>query len=136
MDAVAALNDAGIPCGVMLAPILPGITDDPRKMRDVVNAAVDAGATHISPILLHLRPTVREEYMAWLGESYPGLVTRYERMYARSAYGPKEDRNAIARTVGKLIAAAGGIKPRAHIAARFTHASAKAPPKPKQLRLL
>src|SRR5205823_3278767 len=59
MEAVEALNDAGIPCGVMVAPILPGITDDRDKLREVVSAAVDAGATHVSPIMLHLRPVVK-----------------------------------------------------------------------------
>jgi len=137
MDAVAALNDAGIPCGVMLAPILPGISDDPAKMKTVVDAAVTAGATHITPILLHLRPVVREEYMAWLGDRYPGLVNRYDRMYARSPYGPKEERTRLGRTASTLIAAAGGITPRAHIAARFSHARApKEPAKPKQLTLI
>ena len=137
MDAVAALNDAGIPCGVMLAPILPGITDAPEKMRAVVDAAIAAGATHISPILLHLRPVVREEYMGWLQASYPALITRYEQMYARSAYGPKEDRNALGKTVGKLIVAAGGIKPRAHIAARFARERhTREAAKPKQLTLI
>ena len=137
MDAVAALNDAGIPCGVMLAPILPGITDAPEKMRAVVEAAIAAGATHVTPILLHLRPVVREEYMGWLQATHPTLVTRYEHMYARSAYGPKEDRNALGRTVGKLIAAAGGIKPRARIAARFAREQhTREPAKPKQLTLI
>ena len=137
MDAVAALNDAGIPCGVMLAPILPGITDAPEKMRAVVEAAIAAGATHVTPILLHLRPVVREEYMGWLQATYPTLGTRYEHMYARSAYGPKEDRNALGRTVGKLVAAAGGIKPRAGIAARFARKQrTKEPAKPKQLTLI
>ena len=137
MEAVAALNDAGIPCGVMLAPILPGITDAPEKMRAVVEAAIAAGATHVTPILLHLRPVVREEYMGWLQATHPTLVTRYEHMYARSAYGPKEDRNALGRTVGKLIAAAGGIKPRAGIAARFARQRrTKEPAKPKQLTLI
>ena len=137
MDAVAALNDAGIPCGVMLAPILPGITDAPEKMRAVVEAAIAAGATHVTPILLHLRPVVREEYMGWLQATHPTLVTRYEHMYARSAYGPKEDRNALGRTVGKLVAAAGGIKPRARIAARFARQRrTKEPAKPKQLTLI
>ncbi|TMK84095.1 MAG: radical SAM protein [Actinobacteria bacterium] len=137
MDAVAALNDAGIPCGVMLAPILPGITDAPEKMRAVVEAAIAAGATHVTPILLHLRPVIREEYMGWLQATHPTLVTRYEHMYARSAYGPKEDRNALGRTVGKLVAAAGGIKPRAGIAARFARKQrTKEPAKPKQLTLI
>jgi len=137
MEAVAALNDAGIPCGVMLAPILPGITDAPEKMRAVVEAAIAAGATHVTPILLHLRPVVREEYMGWLQATHPTLVTRYEHMYARSAYGPKEDRNALGRTVGKLIGAAGGIKPRARIEARFAREQrTKEPAKPKQLTLI
>ena len=48
IDAVRALNEAGIPCGVLMAPILPGITDDPRQLREVVAAAIDAGATHVS----------------------------------------------------------------------------------------
>jgi len=138
MEAVAALNDAGIPCGVLVAPILPGITDDPKKIRDVIRSAIDAGATHISPILLHLRPTVREEYMGWLRENYPDLVPRYDEMYARSAYGPKEARNALGRTVGRIVSAAGGIKPRAHIAARFSreHPETKRTRQPKQLKLI
>ena len=56
MAAVAELNRAGIPCGVLMAPVLPGITDHPRMLREVVAAALDAGATQI---LLHLRPGVR-----------------------------------------------------------------------------
>jgi DNA repair photolyase len=138
MEAVAALNDAGIPCGVLVAPILPGITDDPRKIRDVVRAAIDAGATHVSPILLHLRPTVREEYMGWLAENYPDLVPHYEAMYAHSPYGPKEERNSLSRRVHTIIRSAGGIRPRAHIAARFSreHAEPKKAGQPKQLRLI
>jgi DNA repair photolyase len=138
IEAVAALNDAGIPCGVMLAPILPGITDDPKKIKDVVRAAIDAGATHISPILLHLRPTVREEYMGWLQENYPDLVPRYEQMYALSAYGPKENRSALGQTVGKLLTAAGGIEPRARITAGFSRKKARQQEsrKPKQLKLI
>jgi DNA repair photolyase len=136
MDAVAALNDAGIPCGVMLAPILPGITDHTDKMRTVVDAAVDAGATHITPILLHLRPVVREEYIAWLSETYPGLVGRYEEMYAGSPYGPKQDRRALGSAVSKLIAAAGGIRPRPHIAKRWTREEPKRSEQPEQLRLV
>jgi DNA repair photolyase len=110
IEAVARLNDAGIPCGVMLAPILPGITDRPDQLMDAVKAAVDAGATFITPIFLHLRPVVREEYMAWLGAEHPGLVRTYEEMYADGAYGPKADRNALQQRVRGLVAAAGGLR--------------------------
>ena len=119
MDAVAALNDAGIPCGVMLAPIMPGITDDPTKMREVVRAAIDAGATHISPILLHLRPVVRENFMDWLASTYPHLVTRYDAMYGRSPYASPADRKKNSTNVTGLVHAEGGIKPRPGVAARF-----------------
>ena len=110
IEAVARLNDAGIPCGVMLAPILPGITDRPDQLMEAVKAAVDAGATFVTPIFLHLRPVVREEYMAWLGAEYPGLVRTYEQMYAEGAYGPKADRNALQQRVRGLVAAAGGLR--------------------------
>jgi len=117
METVAALNEAGIPTGVLMAPILPGITDDPRKLRDVVKAAIDAGATHVSPILLHLRPGVREEFMPWLAEHYPDLVDRYEAMYARP-YAPSADRKSLGRTVDGIVRALGGMQLR-NTAPRF-----------------
>ena len=103
LEAVAKLNDAGIPCGVMLAPILPGITDDPAKMREVITAALDAGATHVSPILLHLRPGVKDVYMSWLEENYPDLVPRYMSMYDNKAYASKSDQAALSDKVHEII---------------------------------
>lgn len=110
MEAVAALNAAGIPCGVMVAPVLPGITDDPGEIRRVVEAAVEAGATFVSPILLHLRPGVREEYMAWLTEHYPDLVPRYEQLYARSSYVGGVERKRLGAVVSGAVRAAGGVR--------------------------
>jgi DNA repair photolyase len=110
MEAVAALNEAGIPCGILMAPILPGISDRPDQLRAVVVAAIEAGATHVSPILLHLRPGVREEFMPWLAETYPDLVPRYEQMY-RTPYGPPGDRNALGDSVGDLVRELGGTRP-------------------------
>jgi DNA repair photolyase len=141
IEAVRALNEAGIPCGVMVAPILPGITDDPAKLRAVVSAAVDAGATHISPILLHLRPVVREEYMRWLSDAYPGLVGTYEQMYARSPYGPAPERKAASRAVRDAVRAAGGLRLTPAAAKRWrrmreTEAPKREAPQPKQLKLL
>ena len=139
MDAVAALNDAGVPCGVMLAPILPGITDDRAKIREVVRAAIDAGATHVSPILLHLRPKVREEFMAWLADTYPELVARYERMYRSSPYASPGDRKEASRIVRAALRDAGGVKPRPGVAARFHRGLEHPRPRgvgTKQMRLL
>lgn len=123
VEAVAKLNEAGIPCGVMVAPILPGISDRPDQLMDAVKAAVDAGATFVTPIFLHLRPVVREEYMAWLAREFPGLVRRYEEMYAENPYGPKADRKALQQRVRGLVTAAGGLrlKPAAQRNRRWTN---------------
>jgi DNA repair photolyase len=137
MDAVRKLNENGIPCGVMLAPVLPGISDRPDQLMDVVKAAVDAGATHISPILLHLRPVVREEYMAWLRESYPDLIGTYEELYADSAYGPKEMRRGLGRRVAGLVQAAGGLRSERNLPKRFNRSEKPETRAPsKQLQLL
>ena len=121
LEAVAALNQAGIPCGVLIAPILPGITDAPEQLRAVVEGCIEAGATHASPILLHLRPGVREEYMPWLSEHYPDLVSRYESMYAaRSGYAAKADQRELGDRVRDIVRESGGFKPPpAALAARF-----------------
>lgn len=144
MEAVAELNEAGVACGVMVAPLLPGITDDPEGIREVVEAAIAAGATHVSPIHLHLRPGVREEYMRWLAATYPDLVPRYEEMYRASPYASPADRKATGRAVTAAVHAAGGLKPRPGIAPRFrrgsdrsaNHPSGKRLPPPRQLSLL
>jgi DNA repair photolyase len=120
LEVVARLNEAGIPCGVMVAPILPGITDRPEQLRDVVESAIAAGATHVSPILLHLRPGVKEEYLAWLEEHFPDLLPRYRSMYAGRAYAAKDDQRAATSAVSDLVARAGGLQPRPEVAERFT----------------
>lgn len=89
IEAVRRLNEAGVPCGVLMAPVLPGISDSEGQMRATMQACLEAGATHVSPLLLHLRPKVKEVYMEWLAREYPDLVPTYESMY-RSAYGSKE----------------------------------------------
>jgi DNA repair photolyase len=134
IEAVAALNAAGIPCGILMAPILPGITDRPEQLREVVKAAIDAGATHVSPILLHLRPGVREEFMPWLAENYPDLVPRYEQMYVKP-YGPAADRNALGREIGGIVRALGGTRPSERPPRRRRPGPAKGPA-PEQLRLV
>jgi DNA repair photolyase len=105
--AVARLNEAGIPCGVLMAPILPDITDRPAMLREVVAAALDAGATHVSPILLHLRPGVRDVFMEWLRDQHPDLVEAYERRYPR-AYAPAAERRELGARVSSIVRSLGG----------------------------
>jgi DNA repair photolyase len=80
---------------VLVAPILPGISDHPDQLKAVVDAVADAGATHISGIALHLRPGVKEEFMPWLEREHPDLVDSYRRMYGRGSNAPKQVRETI-----------------------------------------
>jgi DNA repair photolyase len=139
IEAVATLNAAGVPCGVLLAPILPGITDRPGKLREVVAASIDAGATHVTPILLHLRPGVRDEFMPWLEATYPDLVPRYHELYSR-AYAPVATRRELGRRVASIVRSMGGVRP-ADAVSRFRgEAWEPARPEPRdeptQLRLV
>ena len=84
LSTVAKLNAAGIPTGVMLAPIMPDLNDDPEQLAALVDAAAEAGAVHITPIVLHLRPKVREVFWPWLSERHSELVDRYAALYRGS----------------------------------------------------
>jgi DNA repair photolyase len=101
MAAVKRLVEAGVPCGILMAPVLPGISDRPEQLQAVVRAAADAGAGHVTPITLHLRRGVKEEFMPWLEREYPELVGDYRRMY-RGANAPK----AVAEAIGEHVRAA------------------------------
>jgi DNA repair photolyase len=103
LDAVRRLNQAGIPCGVLMAPILPGITDAPDLLRRTAAAAMEAGATHVYPILLHLRPRVKEEFMGWLEREHPGMVDRYQRMYEGRAYAARADQAALSDKMNAIL---------------------------------
>jgi DNA repair photolyase len=96
--AVRTLREAGIECGVLVAPILPGISDHPEQLKAVVGAVAEAGATHISGLTLHLRPGVKDVFMPWLEQHHPELVTRYQRMY-RGSNAPKHVRAEISGRV-------------------------------------
>jgi DNA repair photolyase len=139
VEAVHALTEAGIPTGVLMAPVLPGLSDRPEQLRAVVEACLDAGATHVSPIMLHLRPGVREEFLPWLEQHHPDLVPRYLAMY-RQAYGPKADRHALGARVAALVRAAGGPRsPRApaeRFGRRGEHVERSGSTKAEQLQLL
>jgi DNA repair photolyase len=101
LEVVRMLNEAGIPCGVLRAPILPGISDSPEQLEATVKAAAAAGATHITPITLHLRPGVKEEFLPWLADHHPELVKPYAAIY-RGSYAPKDVTEPIGRAVGEL----------------------------------
>jgi DNA repair photolyase len=96
LDAVGKLNAAGIPTGILVAPLMPGINDDPAQVDEILRAAEEAGATSVGGIGLHLRGEVRDVFMGWLRDARPDLVPRYEELYARGAYAPKAERERLA----------------------------------------
>jgi len=107
VEAVARLNAAGIPTGVLIAPVLPGISDDPAQLAEVAEACVDAGAVSVSPILLHLRPGVREVFMPWLEGYRPDLVERYRELYP-SSYASPGARARLAHQIDDIVDRVGG----------------------------
>ncbi len=99
LEAVAELNRAGIPTGVLIAPLMPGINDAPHQIEPLLERAAEAGATSIGGMALHLRGEVRDVFMGWLHAQRPDLVERYEQLYARGAYAPREERERLAGLV-------------------------------------
>lgn len=96
LEAVAELNRAGIPTGVLIAPLMPGINDAPEQVQPLLQAAIDAGAVSIGGIALHLRSGVKEVFMKWLRSARPELVPRYEALYGCRAYAPPTERKRLA----------------------------------------
>ncbi len=101
LEAVAAFNEAGIPSGVLIAPLMPGINDSPELVEQIVSLAEQAGATFVNGIALHLRPGVKEVFMSWLSAARPDLVPKYEELYQDRAYAP----NAERKRIGSLVRA-------------------------------
>ncbi|GAA3845560.1 Rv2578c family radical SAM protein [Sphaerisporangium flaviroseum] len=107
LEVCATLTEHGLGCGVLMAPILPYLTDSPKALERTVRRIAEAGATHIVPIVLHLRPGAREWFLGWLGREHPRLVPRYLEMYGRGAYAPKAYQARIARQVNELAVQSG-----------------------------
>jgi DNA repair photolyase len=99
LEAVAELNRAGISTGILIAPLMPGINDAPEQVEPLLAAAMDAGASSIGGIALHLRSGVKDVFMEWLRSARPDLVGRYEELYRRGAYAPSQERKRLAAMV-------------------------------------
>ena len=97
VEAVRRLNEAGIPTGVLVAPIIPGWSDRPEQLEEVARACIDAGATSITPIALHLRPGVKEHFLAFLEGCRPALAAELRARYGQRSYLPPHEQDAITR---------------------------------------
>jgi DNA repair photolyase len=102
LEACATLNDSGLRCGVLMGPIVPFLSDSPAQLDAAVRQIGAAGATHVMPIVLHLRPGAREWFLGWLREAHPDLVPRYAELYGRGAYARKDYQARIGAQVREL----------------------------------
>jgi DNA repair photolyase len=99
LEAVAELNRAGVPTGILIAPLMPGINDSPEQVERILELAGEAGATGAAGLHLHLRGEVKGIFLDWLRTYRPDLVARYEELYARGAYAPQAERRRMADLV-------------------------------------
>jgi DNA repair photolyase len=99
LDAVAELRRRGIDSGVLIAPLMPGINDDPDQVRPIVERAHKAGATFLGGVALHLRDEVKDVFFAWLQAKRPDLLPNYEELYGDRAYMRPADRQQTTRAV-------------------------------------
>jgi len=99
LEAVAELVRAGIPAGVLIAPLMPGVNDAPEQVEPILELAGEAGARSVGGVALHLRGEVRAIWFDWLRQYRPDLVPRYEELYARGAYAARAERQRLARLV-------------------------------------
>jgi DNA repair photolyase len=102
LKAVRKLVDAGIKAGVGMAPILPGISDRPEQLAEVVKAAREAGATGVWTNLLFLRPGTREHFLEHLVQDWPELVPHYEELYRGRAYLGSAESKPVRKQVSAL----------------------------------
>jgi DNA repair photolyase len=145
LRALERLREAGIDAGVGMAPILPGISDKPELMADVVKAARDAGATNVWTNLLYLRPGTREHFLEHLARDWPELVPTYQRLYDGRAYLGKADVEPVRREVAELtqrfalrtpgVPARAPVEPRPPRGTAIVHAGRRKPASAAQLEL-
>jgi DNA repair photolyase len=127
LRALRVLVEHGVRASVGMAPLLPGLSDGPEQLREVVVAAREAGACGIWANVLYLKPGTREHFLRCLERDWPELLPEYERLYAQRAYLPRSETTA-ARSEVQRLAALHGVRDRRPARART--------PRPEQLSLL
>ncbi|MEU4526499.1 intein-containing Rv2578c family radical SAM protein [Amycolatopsis sp. NPDC024027] len=103
LELVRKAREAGLPCSVLVAPVLPWLTDSEEALDALFAQLADVGATSVTAFALHLRPGAREWFGRWLAGSHPELVPRYRELYARGSYVRKAYREGLAERVGPLL---------------------------------
>ena len=138
IEALRRLTAMGIRCGVLIAPVLPGLSDSEDQLRSVAEACAEAGAVSIHAVALHLRGTVRAHYFDWLKEARPDLVRLHRGRFQRGAYQEDAERERVEGIV-RAVALRSGVTGRDRYRAATVVPGAPGPAAPResqQLRLL
>ena len=101
---IRAIADAGLNCHVMVAPVLPLLTDSAEHLDGLLGEIAAAGARSATVFGLHLRGSTRGWFMAWLARSHPELVAPYRELYGRGAYLPQSYRDVLRERAAPLVA--------------------------------
>ncbi|MEA2387094.1 MAG: hypothetical protein QOJ22_1268, partial [Thermoleophilaceae bacterium] len=112
LEAAAELSRNGIAVSILVAPLMPGINDDPRQVEKILELAAEAGVTNVTGLHLHLRGEVRDIVMDWLRSYRPDLIPRYEQLYSRGAYAPAAEKNRMNALVKDTWARVAPDRPR------------------------
>lgn len=104
LELISAIARAGLGCHVMVAPVLPYLTDSVDQLDTLLSRVAAAGATGVTAFGLHLRGATRGWFLAWLGSAYPELLPRYRELYGRGAYLGPEYRERLRTRVAPLVA--------------------------------
>jgi DNA repair photolyase len=102
LEILARFADSGIRTGVLVAPVLPGLTDDEEHLDEVLAACAEAGVSWAAAIVLHVRPTIREHFMPWMKGAYPWLYPRYVELYGKRAYAPRTYQDEVSERFARL----------------------------------
>lgn len=103
LELVRRVRAAGLPCGVFVAPVLPGLTDSVDQLDRLLAAIADAGATGVTVLPLHLRPGTREWFAQWLHREHPDLLGEYRTLYGNGSYVRRAYGRLLANRVGPLL---------------------------------
>jgi DNA repair photolyase len=112
LELVRAIREAGLPCGVFLAPVLPWLTDSDEQLDAAIGAIARAGADGVTVVPLHLRPGAREWFFTWLQREHPELLPQYDDLYSRGSNSSKAYRQWLAARVRPIIRRHGLERPR------------------------
>src|SRR4030095_10009162 len=102
LEILGRFSEAGIRTGVLVAPILPGLTDTEEHLDTVLAACAWAGVDYAVPIVLHVRASIREHFMPWVKRTYPWLYPRYAELYGSRAYAPRAYQQEVSERFARL----------------------------------